>query len=84
MRSRHVIATFAVLVMGFGIKMFFFSSPTAEARLEAGATQMHADAVMDIRALEAKLDIKALPVQNILSEADPDLEDNGPSTKRPL
>ena len=34
---------------------------------------------MDVRALMATIDVKALPEHNILSEADPDLDtDNAP------
>jgi hypothetical protein len=36
--------------------------------------------MMDIPALEATIDIKSLPKQKILSEADPDLDaDNAPA-----
>jgi hypothetical protein len=35
MRSHHIIAIVAVLIVGFGIKMFYFSSPVAEAQLIA-------------------------------------------------
>ena len=35
MRSRHIIAITAVLAVGFGVKLIFFSSPTAEANVDA-------------------------------------------------
>ncbi len=31
MRARHVVAVVAVILISFGVKMFFFSAPTAEA-----------------------------------------------------
>jgi hypothetical protein len=31
MRSRYAIAIVAVILIGFGVKLFFFSAPTAEA-----------------------------------------------------
>jgi hypothetical protein len=35
MRSRYIIAIAAVLAVGFGVKLFFFSTPTAEANVDA-------------------------------------------------
>jgi hypothetical protein len=35
MRTRHIITIAAVLAVGFGVKLFFFSSPTAEANVDA-------------------------------------------------
>ena len=76
MRAHHVIAVVAVLVVGFGAKQFLFQPKQAEANLHAVADTP----AVDIRALEATIDIKALPAQNILSEADPDLDaDNAPA-----
>ncbi len=34
MRARHVIAVVAVILISFGVKMFFFSAPTAEATVQ--------------------------------------------------
>jgi hypothetical protein len=31
MRAHHAIAVVAVILISFGVKMFFFSAPTAEA-----------------------------------------------------
>jgi hypothetical protein len=35
MRSHHLIAIAAVLAVGFGVKLFFPSNPTAEANVDA-------------------------------------------------
>ena len=76
MRAHHVIAVVSVLAVGIGAKQFFFPPVKAIAGLHAVADTP----AMDIRALKAMIDIKALPVQNILSEADPDLDaDNVPA-----
>jgi molybdenum-dependent DNA-binding transcriptional regulator ModE len=64
MRSHHVIAIAAVLVVGFGTKQFFFPPVKAVADL-AQASQ-----TMDLRALMETIDVKSLPRQEILSEAD--------------
>ncbi len=34
MRARHVIAVVAIVVLSFGLKMFFFSAPIAEANAQ--------------------------------------------------
>ena len=76
MRAHHVIAVVAVLVVGFGAKQVLFPPKQAEADLHAIADTV----MMDIRALEAKIDIKSLPEQKMASEADPDLDaDNAPA-----
>jgi molybdenum-dependent DNA-binding transcriptional regulator ModE len=67
MRVHHVIAVVAVLVIGVGAKQYFF--PPMKAKADHG----QASQIMDVRALEETIDVKALPVQDILSEADPDL-----------
>jgi Bacterial regulatory helix-turn-helix protein, lysR family len=36
MRAHHAIAVVAVILISFGVKMFFFSAPTAEADIHAG------------------------------------------------
>jgi hypothetical protein len=36
MRTHHAIAVVAVILISFGVKMFFFSAPTAEADIHAG------------------------------------------------
>jgi hypothetical protein len=81
MRRYHVMATLAVLAIGFAIKVFFFQKPVAEAHLQPGAT--HSEAGAYLRDIHARLNIQALPVQNILSEADPDLEDSNTATNLP-
>ena len=49
MRAHHVIAVVAVILVSFGVKMFFFSAPTAEADIHAGPSasmdilQLHID-----------------------------------------
>ena len=83
MRRYHVVTTLAVLAIGFAIKVFFIQKPVAEARLQSGALQMHSDAGTYLQDLKARLDIQALPVQAILSEADPDLEDSNSAPKLP-
>jgi Bacterial regulatory helix-turn-helix protein, lysR family len=77
MRAHHVIAVVAILVIGLGANQFLFPPKQAEANLNAVADMP----AVDIRALEATIDIKSLPVQNILSEADPDLEADIAPTK---
>jgi hypothetical protein len=58
MRSRHIIAIAAILAVGFGVKLFFFSGPTAEANV---------DAVNGVRMDIAQMhqNIGDLPVQNV-------------------
>ena len=76
MRAHHVIAVVAVLVIGIGAKQFLLPPQQAEADLNAVADTP----AMDIRALEATIDIKSLPEQKMASEADPDLDaDNAPA-----
>ena len=76
MRAHHVIAVVAVLVIGFGSKQLLFPPKQAKADVHAVADTV----TMDVRALEATIDIKSLPGQNTLSEADPDLDtDNAPA-----
>ena len=60
MRTHHVIAVIAVLIIGFGVKLFFFFAPVAEADIHAvpsasvNVIQMHSD-----------IDMKNLPVQKM-------------------
>lgn len=50
MRSHHIIAIATVLAVGVGVKLFFFSGPTAEANVHAvksssmDVSQMHVNA----------------------------------------
>ena len=47
MRSRYVIVTVVLLIIGFGVKVFFSSNPTAEAEVPKNVGmnifQMHLD-----------------------------------------
>ena len=49
MRAHHAIAVVAVILISFGVKIFFFSAPTAEADIHAVPSasmdilQMHID-----------------------------------------
>ena len=49
MRAHHAIAVVTVILISFGVKMFFFSAPTAEADIHAGPSasmdilQLHID-----------------------------------------
>ena len=58
MRTRHVVTLFAVILVGFGVKLIFFSAPAAEADLlsvkigSMDVSQMHQN-------------IKKLPVEKI-------------------
>jgi hypothetical protein len=60
LRAHHVIAVVAILVISFGVKMFFLSAPTAEADMRPvpsasmGILQMHRDT-----------DMKQLPLQKM-------------------
>lgn len=49
MRAHHALAVVAVMLIGFGMKLFFFSAPAAEADTQAvshasmNVLQMHID-----------------------------------------
>ena len=64
MRAYHVMAVVVVLVVGFGASQSF-SSP-----VKAGAGPAKAEQIMNLRTLMETIDVKALPRQDILSEAD--------------
>jgi Bacterial regulatory helix-turn-helix protein, lysR family len=64
MRVHHVIAVIAVLAIGAGAKQYFFPPMKAE----EGHAQTNQ--ILDVRTLESTIDVKALPMQDILSEAD--------------
>jgi hypothetical protein len=57
MRARHVIAVVTVILVGFGLKLTFFSGPIAAA--DVGSTK---SVSMDISEMHHK--IKNLPVEN--------------------
>jgi translation elongation factor EF-1beta len=56
MRAHHAMAIAAVILVGFGLKLIFFSAPTAEA--DVGSVK---SASMDISEIQ---NIKNLPVEN--------------------
>ena len=63
MRVHHAIAVVAVILIGFGVKLFFFSAPAAEAQLNLNpitidVLQMHRDYP----------NLKGLPVQVIKAD----------------
>jgi hypothetical protein len=41
MRSRHIIAVAALLIFSFGVIVFFFSNPIADAALQTGSVGQH-------------------------------------------
>ena len=49
MRAHHTIAVVAIIIISFGVKVFFFSAPTAEADIQGvpsasmDVLQMHID-----------------------------------------
>ena len=49
MRAHYVIAVAAVILIGLGVKLFFFSVPIAEADTRAGISiqEMHSNAHME-------------------------------------
>jgi hypothetical protein len=55
MRARHIIAIETVILIGLGVKVFFFSSPTADAHAVKSSS-------MDISKIQANAD---LPMQTI-------------------
>jgi len=57
MRARHVIAVVTVILVGFGLKLTFFSGPIAAA--DVGSTK---SVSMDISEMHHK--IKSLPAEN--------------------
>jgi hypothetical protein len=61
MRAHHgIIAAVAVVLVGFGVKLIFFSEPTAEAKLLSVKSVS-----MDISEIHRNTNTKNLPVQNI-------------------
>ncbi len=52
MRAHHVIAVVVVIFISFGIKMFFFSAPTAEANAHMKNLAMEATPHTDANQLE--------------------------------
>jgi len=61
MRAHHgVFAAVAVILVGLGVKLVFFSEPTADAKLLSVKSMS-----MDISELHRNTNIKNLPVQKI-------------------
>lgn len=60
MRIHHIVAVVAVLLVGFGIKVFGFSSPAAKAQLQPNKG-------MNVLQMMIEYPIKSLPTE-------PDLE----------
>jgi hypothetical protein len=61
MRAHHgIIAAVAVVLVGFGVKLIFFSEPTAEAKLLSVKSVS-----MDISEIHRNTNTKTLPVQKI-------------------
>jgi hypothetical protein len=61
MSAHHAIAVAAVILVGFGVKLFFFSAPAVEAGIHSGE-----DARMNV--LQMHIDypnMKNLPVQDV-------------------
>ena len=62
LREHRVIAVVAILVISFGVKMFFLSAPTAE------ATNVHnaiPSASVNVLQMQRDVDTKSLPVQKM-------------------
>ncbi len=63
LRAHHVIAVVTVLLISFGVKMFFSSSaPTAEANMRAVPSAIPSASV---NVLQMHRDAKSLPVQKM-------------------
>ena len=60
LRAHHVIAVVEGLLISFGVKMFFLSSPTAEANIRAIP-----NASVNVLQMERDVDTKSLPVQEM-------------------
>ena len=61
LRAHHFIAVVAVLLISFGVKLFFLSSaPTAEANIRAIP-----NASVNVLQMERDVDTKSLPVQKM-------------------
>jgi len=64
MRTHHVIAIIAVILVGFGVKLFFFSAQTAEADLLSVTGSLSVKSVsMDVSQISQN--IKNLPEEKI-------------------
>jgi hypothetical protein len=66
MRARYVIAVLAVILLGFGVKLFFFSVPTAEADIR-GVTHKAAMFPISIQDMHSNAHMEGLPIQNFQS-----------------
>jgi hypothetical protein len=65
LRAHHAIAVVAVLLISFGVKMFFSSSaPTAEANIHAVPSAIPSASV-NVLQMHRDVDTKSLPVQKL-------------------
>ena len=60
LRTHRVIAIAAILIISFGVKMFFLSAPTAEATTHAVPS-----ASVNVLQMHRDVDTKSLPVQKM-------------------
>ena len=60
MRSHHVIAVVAILIIGLGVKQFLFPPKRAEADMQAIPS-----ASMNVAQMHGDIDLKTLPVQKM-------------------
>lgn len=65
MPARHAIFVATALIVGVAVNQFLFPPMKAKA-----APLQQASETVDVRALMEKIDVEALPRQDILSEAD--------------
>ena len=64
MPARHAIFVATALIVGVAVNQFLFPP------MKAKAADPQAGETVDVRALMEKIDVEALPRQDILSEAD--------------
>ena len=64
LREHHVIAVVAVVLISFGVKMFFLSAPTAEANIHAVPSAIPSASV-NVLQMHRDVDTKSLPVQKM-------------------
>ena len=60
LRAHHVIAVVAILLISFGVKMFFLSAPTAEADMRPVPS-----ASMNLLQMQSDKDMRTLPQQKM-------------------
>ena len=68
LRAHHAIAVVAVLLISFGVKMFFSASaPTAEANIRAVPSAIPSASV-NVLQMHHDVDTKSLPVQKMIDK----------------